>query len=137
MKPCLKVLFALSFLLSAFTAGLRAADVPVTTNYVAGQLQELNDNGAWSWFMDPRVIMDHDRLIVGSVRAVGNFHSSHSPGWGNVELSVLDLKTSAVSNLVLHAGFEQDDHNAPGLLVLRDGRYLAAYSKHAQETKMY
>jgi hypothetical protein len=137
MKPCLKVLFVLSFLFLAFTAGLRAADGPVTTNYVAGQFQELNDNGAWSWFMDPRVIVDHDRLIVGSVRAVGNFHPPHNPGWGNVELSVLDLETRAVSNLVLHAGFEQDDHNAPALLVLRDGCYLAAWSKHGQETKMY
>lgn len=39
--------------------------------------------------------------------------------------------------MVLHEHFEQDDHNNPGLLTLGDGRYLAAYSKHGQETKFY
>ncbi len=28
-------------------------------NYVAGKLIQLNDNGAWSWFMDRRVIVDN------------------------------------------------------------------------------
>ena len=27
-------------------------------NYVAATLVQLNDNGAWSWFMDPRVIVN-------------------------------------------------------------------------------
>src|SRR5213595_2806464 len=48
------------------------------TNYVAGTLIQLNDNGAWSWFMDPRVIVDDGKLIVGSVRAIGAFHYRRS-----------------------------------------------------------
>src|SRR5688572_30461069 len=59
----------------------------VETNYVRGQLHELNDNGAWSWFMDERVIVDDGRLIVGSVRANGKFADKDRPGWGNVELA--------------------------------------------------
>jgi hypothetical protein len=114
-----------------------AANSPTETNYIQGQPQELNDNGAWSWFMDPRVIVDNGWLIVGSVRANGKFADHDRLGWGNVELSILNLKSRAVRVLLLHEGFEQDDHNAPGLLVLRDGHYLAAYSKHGQETKMY
>src|SRR5437867_11315702 len=104
-----------------------AANYPAPTNYVRGRAQELNDNGAWSWFMDPRVIVDHGRLIIGSVRANGTFNDSERPGWGNVELSILDLKSGASRVVVLHEAFEQDDHNAPGLLVLQDGHYLAAY----------
>lgn len=104
---------------------------------IGGSFFELNDNGAWSWFMDERVIVDRGRLIVGSVRANGRFADKSRPGWGNVELSILDLSSGQVRAVVLHAGLEQDDHDNPGLLVLRDGRYLAAYSKHGQETKLY
>jgi hypothetical protein len=109
----------------------------ITTNSVLGQFHELNDNGAWSWFMDERVIVDKGRLIVGSVRANGKFADKSLPGWGNVELSILDLKTGKRRNVVLHEHLEQDDHNNPGLLVLPDGRYLAGYSKHGQEPRVY
>ncbi len=114
-----------------------AAEQTSLTNYVRGQFHELNDNGAWSWFMDERVIVDKGRLIVGSVRANGKFGDNTLPGWGDVQLSVLDIKSGAVTNMVLAEHFEQDDHNNPGLLVLRDGRYFAGYSKHGQELKMY
>ena len=48
------------------------------TNYVAGTLIQFNENGAWSWFMDPRVIVDDGKLIAGSVRAIGTFQSGAS-----------------------------------------------------------
>jgi hypothetical protein len=107
-------------------------------NYVAGSLIRLNDNGAWSWFMDPRVIVDDGKLIVGSVRAVGSFQANITdPKSGNVEISVYDLHTGKVDTTVLHPHLEQDDHDAPALLVLPDGRYLAMYSKHTRERLMY
>ena len=58
-------------------------------NYVGASLVRLNDNGAWSWFMDPRVIVNDGKLIVGSVRAVGSNQANITdPRWGNVEISV-------------------------------------------------
>ena len=116
---------------------VRAVDIVPGTNYIRGRFYELNDNGAWSWFMDERLIVDKGRLIVGSVRANGKFGDKTLPGWGNVELAVLDMKSGTTSKVVLHESLEQDDHNNPGLLVLRDGRYFAGYSKHGQELKMY
>jgi hypothetical protein len=98
---------------------------------------ELNDNGAWSWFMDERAMVDNDRLIVGSVRANGKFKDRQLPGWGNVELAILDLTNRKVRKVLLHENFEQDDHDGPGLLVLPEGRYLAAYSRHGAERKMF
>src|SRR5881396_1898990 len=107
-------------------------------NYIAGSLIKLNDNGAWSWFMDPRVIVDDGKLIVGSVRAVGAEAANTSdPRWGNVEIEVYDIQTGKVDTTVLHPHFQQDDHNAPAFLVRPDGRYLAIYSKHAVERKVY
>src|ERR1700752_1930868 len=81
------------------------------TNYVAAPLIELNDNGAWSWFMDKRAIVDRGRLIAGSVRANGSFRDSTPPDWGNVELSILNLKDYSVRHVVLHRHLEQDDHD--------------------------
>jgi hypothetical protein len=107
-------------------------------NYVAGSLVELNDNGAWSWFMDERVIVDKGKLIVGSVRSLGDFEATQNqPDWGNVEISVYDIETGRADRVVLHRHFEQDDHDAPAFLVLPDGRYLAVYTKHAVERKIY
>src|SRR5215831_1333232 len=134
-------LLALSFLASvqcaiAAASGVQPAGQPPLRG-IEGAHFELNDNGAWSWFMDERAIVDHGRLLVGSVRANGKFEDADRPGWGNVELTVLDLNHFASQRVVLHEHLEQDDHNAPGLLVLRDGRYLAAYSKHNQEPRLW
>ncbi len=113
-----------------------AAEKPA--NYVAGSLIQLDDNGAWSWFMDERVIVDQGKLIVGSVRSLGEFDARQdNPDWGNVEVSVYDIETGRAQHVVLHRHFEQDDHNAPAFLVLPDGRYLAVYTKHAVERKIY
>jgi putative BNR repeat neuraminidase len=119
------------------TTAACAAQTQTVTNYVAGTLVELNDNGAWSWFMDERTIVDRGRLLVGSVRANGRFADSDRPGWGNVELSILELQTRKIEHVLLHEHLEQDDHDAPGLLVLRDGRYLAAYSEHNQRLRFW
>ena len=126
-------LIALAILLTAISGG---AQLP--TNYVAGSLVQLNDNGAWSWFMDERVIVDRGKLIVGSVRSRGDFDATQDqPAWGNVEISVYNIETGRADRVVLHRHFEQDDHDAPAFLVLPDGRYLAVYTKHAVERKIY
>jgi hypothetical protein len=42
------------------------------SNYVAASLVRLNDNGAWSWFMDPRGIVN-DELFRGERSAAGKW----------------------------------------------------------------
>ncbi len=102
------------------------------------EIIELNDNGAWSWFMDERVIVHDDRLIVGSVRAVGKFKPNKGQeGWGNVEVATYDIVDGRVDKVILHEQFEQDDHDNPAFLVRDDGRLLAVYSKHAAERLVY
>jgi hypothetical protein len=118
--------------------GALHADGEYPPNYVAGSLIRLNDNGAWSWFMDPRAIVDEGKVITGSVRSVGSYVANISdPRWGNVEISVYDTNTGTVQTTVLHPHLEQDDHDAPSFLVRRDGSYLAIYSKHAVERRVY
>src|SRR3954451_8224434 len=107
-------------------------------DYVLGKLVQLNDNGAWSWFMDPRTIVQEGKLVVGSVRAVKTFDTGHDdPDWGNVEISVYDLASSKADRTVLHRHFEQDDHDGPSFLVLPDRRLLAIYPRHGVERKVF
>src|SRR5215470_7219455 len=131
------VLIAAGALIVPAPAVLVAED-HYANNYVAAAIVRLNDNGAWSWFMDPRVIVHEGKLIAGSVRAIGsNQANTTDPRWGNVEISVYDLETGKVENVVLHPHLEQDDHDAPAFMVRKDGRYLAVYSKHTKERRMY
>src|SRR5262249_62361926 len=86
-------------------------------NYVATAIVRLNDNGAWSWFMDPRVIINDGKLIAGSVRAVGSNQANTSdPRWGNVEVSVYDIEAGNVNTVVLPPHLEQEEHHAPTFL---------------------
>src|SRR6266542_1783676 len=112
-----------------------APDLP--PNHVAGTLVQLNDNGAWSWFMDERAIVDEGKLIVGSVRAVGDYRNDRDPNWGSVEVSVYDLASGASRSTVLHRHLQQDDHDNPAFLPLPDGRYLALYTQHGVERRVY
>lgn len=119
--------------------GLKAEDAaPHPNNFIAGDHVVLNDNGAWSWFMDERAIVADNKLIVGSVRSVGDYRSGQDDrDWGNVEISVLDFETGETKVAVLHQHFEQDDHDNPAFLALPDGRILCAYTKHGAELNVY
>ena len=100
---------------------------------------ELNDNGAWSWFMDERAIVHEGKLLVGSVRSTDahDHQKDDDPDWGNIELAVHNLETGETKVVVLHRHLEQDDHDGPALHVRPDGRVLAVYTQHSQERKVY
>ena len=107
---------------------------------LAKQLIELNDNGAWSWFMDERVIVHNGKLIVGSVRSSEKSYKFGDVPAGEIgacELSVHDLTNGKTSVITLHAPFEQDDHNGPSLHVRPDGCVIAIYSRHSVERKVF
>ena len=98
------------------------------------ELITINDNGAWCWFQDPRVLIDptNDTMLVTSVAA------AEGPGGaarsGNVELAIVDLHSRRTKQIVvLHERFETDDHDVPALCLRPDGRYLAMYAKHKSD----
>jgi len=88
--------------------------------------------------MDERAIVAHGKLIAGSVRSLGDREENLGrPNSGNVEIATYDIATGEAASTILHKELEQDDHDAPALLGLPDGRILAVYSKHAREQKIY
>jgi hypothetical protein len=109
-----------------------------TADWSLAPVIELNDNGAWSWFSDERVIIHDGDLIVGSVRSLGDFHHTLcQAGWGNVEIAIYDLESGIRETVVFHEEFEQDDHDNPAFLPVEGGGLLAVYTKHARERMVY
>ena len=76
-----------------------AGDETYPLNYVAGTLVRLNDNGAWSWFMDPRAIVDEGKLIAGSVRAVGSNAANLSDLFGPILATVTVGMAVSLANI--------------------------------------
>lgn len=133
---------------SAFTVqeldlGSNMPPVIEQRDLVVGNLVQFNDNGAWCWFQDERALVDTARgkIIVGSVASDNG--RGGGPREGDVEVSIFDLATGAARTYTLKSGdshpsvFYADDHNAPGLLILPNGHYLAMYTGHNTEKFSY
>jgi len=114
---------------------------PILTprDLVAGNLIQFNDNGAWSWYMDERAVVDqiNGRLIVGgdaSGAGVGG-----APRNGAVDAAVFDLQTGFVqrTELLSSGTLGADDHNAPAFMMRPDGKCLAQYAGHNQNFLTY
>lgn len=91
------------------------------TNWVDGSLITFNSNGAWCWYQDERAVVDaaNNKIIVASTRT--------STGHNYVDM--YDLTTLTVQDYDLGT-IGSDDHNAPGLIIRPDGKYLAMYAQH-------
>ena len=85
-----------------------------------------NNNGGWSWFSDPRAIIDNNQFIIGSVAGT----TANGATAGDVNVTSVNLSTGLPTETLLHAALEQDDHDVPAFSVLPDGRILAVYQKH-------
>lgn len=105
-------------------------------NQVSGDLIQLNDNGAWSWFSEERAIVDQSAgtILIGSVT------ESYGAGGrdADAEVSVFSLSSGSRSRFVLNSalgsGQGGNDHAHPVLAQLNDGRYIAAYATHGLDS---
>ncbi len=107
-------------------------------NQVAGDLITFNTNGAWSWYMDERVVVDTaaGKLLMSSVAESNGTDGAARNG--NIDFVSYDLATGQTNQFVLHAALGGDDHDAAGILIRQDGRYLAVYTRHnADKTTFY
>ena len=102
------------------------------SSVMAADVIQFNDNGGWCWYQDERAIVQGDKLFLVSVaNELGKNGSSRQ---GDIEVMSYDLaKGGKVARTVLHKNFQSDDHDAPALLSLPDGKILALYSKHSSD----
>jgi len=91
-----------------------------------------NDDGGWCWYQDERAIVDTDtnRLIFASVATGG-------PRNGNIEASIYDLDSGGSPSRSTLGDLNPDDQNAPALLKLGPGRYVAMYTTHNDDCFSY
>jgi len=94
------------------------ASVPAQTNFAV-----LANDGAWTWFNDPRALFYQGALYFGYNRAAD----------GKVVLSALSLPAGIVTNLWVSSLIQVDDHDVPGLAVKSDGTMLAIHSRHQSD----
>jgi hypothetical protein len=87
---------------------------------MAGAITQLASDGTWSWFSDPRALVDNGTLYTGWVTTKGD-----------VRIGSYQLTTGAESDLALAPLFEPDDHDNPALLKTVDGRITAFYARHS------
>lgn len=115
------------FLLAALGASVRAAD------NVAGNLINFNNDGDWSWYMDERTIIDPvtGTLLIGSASESPVVYPTGRSLFQN-QISTMNLSTGIRTQMQLSpaGALTPDDHDAPGLAILPDGRYIAMYSNH-------
>ena len=96
------------------------------TPRIANGIIDFHVRGGWCWFQDERAIVDGGKLIFGSVA---------SPS-GDLSVTTYDITSRRAVTVPLHEKLESDDHDAPALLKLSDGRYLAAYAAHGADNLM-
>jgi autotransporter-associated beta strand protein len=83
----------------------------------------LVNDGAWTWFNDPRAVFNNGNLYFAYNRNAD----------GSAVLSELNLQSGVVTNLWTSSLTLVDDHYVPGLLVKQDGTMLAIYSRHQND----
>lgn len=91
-------------------------------NWVDGQLIEYNNNGAWCWFQDERVVVDtsKSKLIIGSTGS-----------GGSIDVVIYDITNRKIDSKTQIGKLTSDDHNVPGLLIQpKSGGYIAMFADH-------
>jgi hypothetical protein len=135
---------ARDFALAVYVTGISNSPPVVEQRDLAGgNLIQFNDNGAWCWFQSERAVVDTNasKIVIGSDASMTG--TGGAPREGNVEATIFDLqsRTSQLYTLKFGASdpaaFYADDHNAPGLLVMSNGNYLAVYAGHNTEEYSY
>ena len=109
---------ALGMVLTTLTLVPAAAAEPRPVDVIA--------DGAWSWYMDPRVITDESATYLGSVSSTGD-----------IQVTRVSHVNAALTHTVLHRALDVDDHAAPSLVKTPDGRIAAFYSGHGTSPVYY
>ena len=88
------------------------AGIPLGTEPVV-----LSEDGGWFWFESPRIVLQGQRLIVGSVAG----GAGGAERRGDIEAVAYDLQTRTASVVQLRDKLGFDDHASPAILARPDG----------------
>lgn len=86
----------------------------------------IKPNGGWCWFHAPRAILMNGRVLFGSIAG----QTRDGATAGQAQLSAFDPQTHRTETVTVWDRPRPDDHNAPAIMALGDGRALVAYQGH-------
>ncbi|MGM9551380.1 MAG: BNR repeat-containing protein [Clostridia bacterium] len=89
---------------------------------------EIDDEGAWCWFADPRSISYKNEEGTIDVTIIG-YIDVH----GNIKATQVNNLTDKVDEVLIRTNLQPDDHNNPTFLILPDERIVVFYSRHTDE----
>ncbi|MBN1307422.1 MAG: hypothetical protein JXA18_05870 [Chitinispirillaceae bacterium] len=125
MKPVV----AANIIILIFSTLSSGREIP---DIVIGNLQQFNENGAWSGYQDQQVVIDtfKNKLIAGSIPcSLGVDGMEHA---GTLEAVRCDLATGEVEWFNLWENkpetLRYDSRCAPSFFIRPDGQYVAMYS---------
>ncbi|OHX64443.1 BNR-4 repeat-containing protein [Flammeovirga pacifica] len=86
------------------------------------------EDGAWTWYNDERAAFKN-----------GILYTSYVKSDGKTALSTTDISTGATigNEIILSTWAQKDDHNNASVLMRKDGKVMAFYSKHIGPKKNY
>ena len=89
---------------------------------------EIDDEGAWCWFADPRSISyaNEEGTLDFSIIGYIDVH-------GDIKATQINHLTDEVNEVLIRSNIQPDDHNNPTFLVLPDERIIVFYSRHTDE----
>ncbi len=89
---------------------------------------EVDDEGAWCWFADPRSISykNEDETLDFTIMGYIDIH-------GNIKATQINHLNDEVQEVLIRTNIQPDDHNNPTFLVLPDERIIVFYSRHTDE----
>ncbi len=89
---------------------------------------EIEDEGAWCWFADPRaVVLKNDEGTI-DVTVIG-YIDVH----GSIKATQINNLTNKVDEVLIRTNIQPDDHNNPTFIMIPDGRIVVFYSRHTDE----
>ncbi len=100
----------------------KSADVHSFSGY------EVEDEGAWCWFGDPRAVnfTNEDGTIDVTVIGYIDVH-------GSIKATQINNLTNKVDEVLVRTNIQPDDHNNPTFVMVPDGRIVVFYSRHTDE----
>ncbi|MBQ7876280.1 MAG: BNR-4 repeat-containing protein [Clostridia bacterium] len=89
---------------------------------------EIEDEGAWCWFGDPRAINFTNEEGTIDVTVIG-YIDVH----GSIKATQINNLTNKVDEVLIRTNIQPDDHNNPTFVMIPDGRIVVFYSRHTDE----
>jgi len=105
------------------------ADAQVTVPAPGQNFPTAVDNGAWTFFTDPRAV-----YYKGQKEKI---YLSFITRQGTTRVWSYDYADGKIDTATLKVGLEVDDHDVPGLYVRQDGRITAFYQRHTVDKNVY